>query len=30
MCNEEFKLPDESYSVSSIQVYFEYPIKKHQ
>ena len=27
---EEFKLPDESYSVSSIQAYFEYPIKKHQ
>ena len=26
----EFKLPDESYSVSSIQAYFEYPIKKHQ
>ena len=27
--NEEFELPDESYSVSDIQNYFEY-IKKHQ
>ena len=28
--NEEFKLPDESYSVSDIQGYFEYIIKKHR
>ena len=27
--NEEFKLPDESYSVSDIQDYFEYIFKKH-
>ena len=27
--NEEFKLPDGSYSVSDIQDYFEYIIKKH-
>ena len=26
---EEFKLPDESYSVSDIQDYFEYILKKH-
>ena len=26
---EEFKLPDESHSVSGIQNYFEYIIKKH-
>ena len=26
--NEEFKLPDGSYSVSDIQVYFEYILKK--
>ena len=28
--NEEFKLPDESYSVSDIQEYFDYIIKKHE
>ena len=27
--NEEFKLPDGSYSVSDIQDYFEYIMKKH-
>ena len=27
--NEEFKLPDGSYSVSDIQDYFEYIFKKH-
>ena len=27
--NEEFKLPDGSYSVSDIQDYFEYILKKH-
>ena len=27
--NEEFNLPDGSYSVSDIQVYFEYILKKH-
>ena len=27
--NEEFELPDESYSVSDIQDYFEYTFKKH-
>ena len=27
--NEEFKLPDRSYSVSDIQDYFEYILKKH-
>ena len=27
---EEFELPDESYSVSNIQDYFEYIIKKHE
>ena len=27
--NEEFKLPDGSYSVSDIQDYFEYLLKKH-
>ena len=27
--NEEFKLSDGSYSVSHIQVYFEYILKKH-
>ena len=27
--NEEFKLPDRSYSVSDIQDYFEYIIKKY-
>ena len=27
--SEEFKLPDGSYSVSDIQVYFEYILKKH-
>ena len=26
--NEEFKLPDRSYSVSGIQVYFEYILEK--
>ena len=28
--NEEFKLPDSSYSISDIQDYLEYIIKKHQ
>ena len=28
--NEEFELPDASYSVSDIQNYFEYIIKKHE
>ena len=28
--NDEFILPDESYSVSDIQDYFEYIIKKHE
>ena len=28
-CSEEFKLPDGSYSVSDIQDYFEYILKKH-
>ena len=27
--NEEFKIPDGSYSVSDIQDYFEYILKKH-
>ena len=27
--NEEFKLPDESYSIPDIQDYFEYILKKH-
>ena len=27
--NEEFELPDESYSISDIQDYFEYILKKH-
>ena len=27
--NEEFELPDESYSISHIQDYFEYILKKH-
>ena len=27
--NEEFELPDESYSISDIQDYFEYIFKKH-
>ena len=27
--NEEFQLPDRSYSVSDIQDYFEYILKKH-
>ena len=26
---DEFKLADRSYSVSDIQVYFEYVLKKH-
>ena len=30
MWNEKFELPDESYSVSNIQHYFEYIIKKHE
>ena len=29
-CNDEFNLPDGSYSVSDIQDYFEYIIKKHE
>ena len=28
--NEEFKLPDGSYSISDIQDYFEYTLKKHE
>ena len=28
--NDEFNLPDESYSVSDIQDYFEYITKKHE
>ena len=28
--NDEFNLPDESYSVSEIQDYFEYILKKHE
>ena len=28
--NEEFELPNGSYSVSDIQVYFEYIFKKHE
>ena len=28
-CSEEFELPDGSYSVSNIQDYFEYMLKKH-
>ena len=28
--NEEFQLPDGLYSVSDIQYYFEYIIKKHE
>ena len=28
--NEEFELPDGSYSVSDIQGYFEYIFKKHE
>ena len=28
--NDEFDLPDGSYSVSDIQDYFEYTIKKHE
>ena len=27
--NEEFELPDESYSISDIQDYFEYNLEKH-
>ena len=27
--NEEFELPDGSYSISGIQDYFEYILKKH-
>ena len=27
--NEEFELPDESYSISHVQDYFEYILKKH-
>ena len=27
--NDKFKLPDESYSISDIQYYFEYSLKKH-
>ena len=27
--NEEFTLPDESYSISDVQDYFEYILKKH-
>ena len=27
--NEEFELPDGSYSISDIQYYFEYILKKH-
>ena len=28
--NEEFELPDESYSVSDVQDYFEYTLKKYE
>ena len=28
--NDEFELPDESYSVSDIQDYFEYILKNHE
>ena len=28
-CNDEFELPDGSYSISDIQDYFEYIFKKH-
>ena len=28
--NDKFDLPDESYSVSDIQDYFEYILKKHE
>ena len=28
-CNDKFELPDGSYSVSDIQDYFEYILKKH-
>ena len=28
--NDQFDLPDESYSISEIQDYFEYIIKKHE
>ena len=28
-CYKKFKLPDESYSISDIQDYFEYILKKH-
>ena len=28
--NEEFELPDGSYSISDIQNYFEYNIKRHK
>ena len=28
--NKEFELPDGSYSLSGIQVYFEYISKKHE
>ena len=28
--NENFELPDGSYSVSDIQYYFEYIIRKHE
>ena len=27
--NEEFELPDRSYSISDIQDYYEYILKKH-
>ena len=27
--NEEFELPDGSYSISDVQDYFEYILKKH-
>ena len=30
MWNEKFELPDGSYSVTDIQDYFEYIIKKHE
>ena len=29
-CNEEFTLPDGSYSLSDIQDYFQYVLKKHE
>ena len=30
ICNDDFDLPDGSYSISDLQDYFEYLIKKHE